>query len=162
MRVIGNRSLANPGSMPVVKHDAPPAWHASTIGSVQLGGLRAIVGHTQGVIAVEQTSMPARRKAPMSRMLSSAWAAVGPKWTSASGPSATRASTSSVAARPTGPDPQSSPTSAPAFPGSWTPTPTSSKAGWRRTSGMTIFPTYPVPQTTTRLTWWLTGASRPS
>ena len=55
------------------------------MGSTQLGGLRDMDGHTHGVMAVEQTSMPARRKAPMSRMLSSAWAAVGPKWTRASG-----------------------------------------------------------------------------
>ena len=68
---MGNRSLAKPGSMPVVKHDAPPASHAATIGSIQCGGFCAIAGHTQGVIAVEQTSMPARRNAPMTRMLSS-------------------------------------------------------------------------------------------
>ena len=48
------------------------------MGSIQLGGLRVIAGHTHGVIAVEHTSIPARRKAPMSRMLSLAWAAVGP------------------------------------------------------------------------------------
>ena len=75
------------------------------MGSVQLGGLRAMVGHTHGVIAVEHTSIPARRKAPMSRMLASAWAAVGPKWTSASGRRATSASRSSVAATPDGADP---------------------------------------------------------
>ena len=131
------------------------------MGSVQLGGLRAMVGHTHGVMAVEHTSIPARRKAPMSRMLSSAWAAVGPKWTRASGRSATSASRSSVAVTPTGPIPHSSPTSAPTLSGLLTPTPTSSKAGWRMTSGMTILPTNPVPQTTTRLAPPLIGASRP-
>ncbi len=70
--------MAKPGSMPVVKHDAPPSSQASVIGSIQRGGFCVMVGHTHGVIAVEHTSMPARRKAPMSRMLSSAWAAVGP------------------------------------------------------------------------------------
>ena len=75
---MGNRSLAKPGSMPVVKHEDPPAAQASVMGSTQLGGLSDMVGHTHGVMAVEHTSMPARRKAPMSRMLSSAWAAVGP------------------------------------------------------------------------------------
>ena len=75
---MGNRSLAKPGSMPVVKHDASPASHASVIGAIQSGGLSFIAGHTHGVIAVEHTSMPARRNAPMSRMLSSACAAVGP------------------------------------------------------------------------------------
>ena len=148
---MGKRSLANPGSIPVVKHDAPPAAQASVIGSIQLGGLRDIDGHTQGVMAVEHTSMPARRNAPMSRMLSAAWAAVGPKWTRASGRSATRASRSSVAATPTGSMPHSSPTSLPTLSGWLTPTPTSSKAGWRTTSGMTILPTKPVPHTTTRL-----------
>ena len=64
--------------MPVVKHDAPPSSHASVIGAIQSGGFCVIAGHTQGVIAVEQTSMPARRNAPMSRMLSRGWAAVGP------------------------------------------------------------------------------------
>ncbi len=70
--------MANPGSIPVVKQEAPPISHASVIGSIHDGGMEAIEGHTQGVMAVEQTSMPARRKAPMSAMLSSAWAAVGP------------------------------------------------------------------------------------
>ena len=76
--VIGNRSLANPGSMPVVKHDDSPSSQASVIGSIQFGGLRCMVGQTHGVIAVEHTSMPARRKRVISAMLSSAWAAVGP------------------------------------------------------------------------------------
>ncbi len=75
---MGKRSLAKPGSMPVVKHDAPPASQASVIGAIQSGGLSVIAGQTHGVIAVEHTSMPARRKAPMSRMLSTGCAAVGP------------------------------------------------------------------------------------
>src|SRR5439155_5224715 len=62
-----------------------------------------------------------------------------------------RDSMSSVAARPTEPTPQSSPTSLPTFSGLLTPTPTSSKAGCPRISGITSFPTKPVPQTTTRL-----------
>ena len=70
--------MAKPGSMPVVKHDAPPASHASVIGSIQFGGFCFICGHTHGVIAVEHTSMPARRKALITRMLSSAYCAVGP------------------------------------------------------------------------------------
>ena len=70
MSVIGKRSLAKPGSMPVVKHDASPSSHASVIGSSQLGGFCFIAGQTHGVIAVEQTSTPARRNA-MTRMLSS-------------------------------------------------------------------------------------------
>ena len=70
--------MAKPGSMPVVKHDAPPSSHASVIGSIQFGGVCVIVGHTHGVIAVEQTSMPARRNADITRMLSSAYCAVGP------------------------------------------------------------------------------------
>ncbi len=78
MRVMGKRSLAKPGSMPVVKHDAPPASQASVMGSIHDGGFWAIAGHTHGVMAVEQTSMPARRNAPMTGMLSAAWAAVGP------------------------------------------------------------------------------------
>ena len=78
MSVIGKRSLAKPGSMPVVKHDAPPVPHASVIGASQSGGFCFIAGHTHGVIAVEQTSMPARRNAPISRMLSCGCAAVGP------------------------------------------------------------------------------------
>src|SRR5580658_10314716 len=45
--------------------------------------------------------------------------------------------------------PQMSPASRPTLSLSLTPTPTSSKFGWRRTSGMIIFPTNPVPQTTT-------------
>ena len=42
-----------------------------------------------------------------------------------------------------------------------TPTPTSSKAGWRTISGITIRPTKPVPQTTTRFGGALIGTSRP-
>ena len=64
--------------MPVVKHDDLPASQASVIGSIQFGGFRCILGHTHGVIAVEQTSTPARRKRPMRSMLVSACAAVGP------------------------------------------------------------------------------------
>jgi hypothetical protein len=64
--------------MPVVKHDDSPSSQASVMGSIQFGGFRCIVGHTQGVIAVDTTSMPARRKRVISVMLSSAWAAVGP------------------------------------------------------------------------------------
>jgi hypothetical protein len=37
-----------------------------------------MLGHTHGVMAVEHTSIPALRKALMSRMFSVAWAAVGP------------------------------------------------------------------------------------
>ena len=47
------------------------------------------------------------------------------------------------------PMPQMSPTSRPTLSLSLTPTPTSSKFGCRSTSGITIFPTNPVPQTTT-------------
>ena len=47
--------------------------------------------------------------------------------------------------------PQISPTSFPTFAGLLTPTPTSLNAGCRRISGITILPTKPVPQTTTRL-----------
>ena len=49
---------------------------------------------------------------------------------------------------PVGAMPQISPTSRPTLSLSLTPTPTSSKFGWRSTSGITIFPTNPVPQTT--------------
>ncbi len=42
MSVMGNRSLAKPGSMPVVKHDAPPAAHASVMG---VDPLRRVLGH---------------------------------------------------------------------------------------------------------------------
>jgi hypothetical protein len=58
--------------MPVVKQEAPPSAHASVIGVIHCGGFFVIVGHTQGVIAVEQTSMPARRNCRMRRMLSRA------------------------------------------------------------------------------------------
>ena len=75
---MGKRSLAKPGSMPVVKHEAPPSSQASVIGSFHAEGVRAIAGHTHGVMAVEQTSMPARRNRPISSMLSAACAAVGP------------------------------------------------------------------------------------
>ncbi len=75
---MGKRSLAKPGSMPVVKHDAAPAAHASVMGSIHEGGLSVMEGQTQGVIAVEHTSMPARRNRPIRSMLSIAWAAVGP------------------------------------------------------------------------------------
>src|SRR6266568_3915964 len=62
------------------------------------------------------------------------------------------ASTSSVAANPMGSTPQISPASLPTFSGLLTPTPTSSNSGCRTISGMTSFPTKPVPQTTTLLT----------
>ncbi len=79
MSVNGNRSLAKPGSdASVVKHDAPPSSHACVMGSIQLGGLYFERGQTHGVMAVETTSIPARRNAPMTRMFSSALAAVGP------------------------------------------------------------------------------------
>ena len=62
----------------MVKHDDPPSMHASVIGSIQVGGFRCIFGHTQGVMAVEHTSTPARRNRPIRSMLASARAAVGP------------------------------------------------------------------------------------
>jgi hypothetical protein len=162
MRVIGNRSLAKPGSIPVVKHDAPPAVHASVMGSIHDGGLSRMDGHTHGVMAVEHTSIPPRRKAPMSRMFRSAYCAVGPKWTRASGPRATRASMSSVAVTPIRSVPQMSPASTPTLSGLLTPTPISSKPGWRTISGITILPTKPVPNTTIRLGSLLIASSRPS
>ena len=70
--------MAKPGSIPVVKQDAPPSAQASSIGVIQFGGLSFICGHTQGVIAVEHTSMPARRNFEINAMLSSACCAVGP------------------------------------------------------------------------------------
>ena len=70
--------MAKPGSMPVVKQVAPPSAQASVMGSIHEGGLSFMYGQTHGVMAVEHTSMPARRKAPMSRMLASACPAVGP------------------------------------------------------------------------------------
>ena len=48
------------------------------IGSIHAAGVCVMVGQTHGVIAVEQTSMPARRNADMTRMFSSAYCAVGP------------------------------------------------------------------------------------
>ena len=64
--------------MPVVKQDASPSSQASVMGVIHFGGLRCIVGQTHGVIAVEHTSMPARRKRVISEMLSLARIAVGP------------------------------------------------------------------------------------
>ena len=64
--------------MPVVKQDDSPSSQASVMGSIQFGGFRCIVGHTHGVIAVEHTSMPARRKRVISEMFSLACIAVGP------------------------------------------------------------------------------------
>src|SRR5262249_45722782 len=62
-----------------------------------------------------------------------------------------RASTSSVATSPSFcPRAQISPTSRPTFSGLLTPTPTSSNNGCLTSSAMTILPTNPVPQTTTR------------
>src|SRR6478735_8963558 len=46
--------------------------------------------------------------------------------------------------------PQMVPASTPTLPGLETPTPTSSKTGWSTISAITIDPTTPVPQTTTR------------
>jgi hypothetical protein len=48
------------------------------MGAIHWGGLRCMVGQTHGVIAVEHTSIPARRNRVITAMLSSAWAAVGP------------------------------------------------------------------------------------
>ncbi len=48
------------------------------MGSTHDGGFWAMAGQTQGVMAVEQTSIPARRNVPIRAMLSAAWAAVGP------------------------------------------------------------------------------------
>ena len=64
--------------MPVVKHDASPSSQATVIGSIQFGGFRCMVGQIHGVIAVEHTSMPARRNRVIRSMLASACAAVGP------------------------------------------------------------------------------------
>src|SRR6185437_4069812 len=62
-----------------------------------------------------------------------------------------RASTSSVAASPSFcPRAQISPTSRPTFSGLLTPTPTNSNRGCVTTSAITILPTKPVPQMTTR------------
>jgi hypothetical protein len=46
------------------------------MGCVHSEGVWLIVGHTHGVIAVEQTSMPARKNALITRMFSGACAAV--------------------------------------------------------------------------------------
>ena len=70
--------MAKPGSMPVVKQDDSPSSQASVMGWIQFGGLRFMVGQTHGVIAVEHTSMPARRKRVISEMFSLACIAVGP------------------------------------------------------------------------------------
>src|SRR5271166_336614 len=62
-----------------------------------------------------------------------------------------RASMSSVAVMPTGSgSPQMSPTSRPTLLGLLTPTPTNSNSGCLTISAITILPTKPVPQTTTR------------
>lgn len=47
-------------------------------GVIQFGGFCGIVGQIHGVIAVEHTSIPARRKRVISEMLSLACIAVGP------------------------------------------------------------------------------------
>src|SRR3954464_6837177 len=59
-------------------------------------------------------------------------------------------STESVAMTPVGAMPQMVPASTPALGGLETPPPTSSKTGWSTISAITIDPTTPVPQTTTR------------
>ena len=61
-----------------------------------------------------------------------------------------------------GPMPATSPASRPTFVGSCTPTPTRSNSGWRAISAITIFPTKPVPHTTTRLpTSWQPNLQSP-
>ena len=71
---------ANPELLDAERLDArgPPSAQAWVMGSIQPGGFSDMAGHTQGVMAVEHTSMPARRKRPMTSMLASACAAVGP------------------------------------------------------------------------------------
>jgi len=64
--------------MPVVKQDASPSSQAAVMGSIQFGGFCGMVGQIHGVIAVEHTSMPARRNRVISEMLSLACSAVGP------------------------------------------------------------------------------------
>ena len=51
---MGKRSLAKPGSMPVVKQVAPPSAQASVIGSIHEGGFCFMCGQTHGVMAVER------------------------------------------------------------------------------------------------------------
>ena len=67
-----------------------------------------------------------------------------------------------MAVIPVVPMPQMSPTSRPTLSLSLTPTPTSSKLGWRSTSGITIFPTNPVPQTTTLFFSAMGSSSHPA
>ena len=145
MSVIGNRSLAKPGSMPVVKQLLPVSSQTATTESISPGPHTG--GYTQGVIAVDTQCLPARIDAIALLKLAPGWAAVGPKWATAT---ASRDSTSSMSvlhARPIGSRPMRVPTSTPSFSGLFTITPTSSNSGCPIRSRSTIFPTYPVPQT---------------
>ena len=72
MSVMGSRSLANPGSMPDVKHDVPPSRQAasrrSTICCTASSPPR---GWTSGTIDVDTTFIPAARMRQMSSSASS-------------------------------------------------------------------------------------------
>src|SRR5947199_2390524 len=146
--VNGIRSLANPGSMPDVKKETPPALHAASSGSVYRGGAEG--GYTSGTTDVETTLVPASRMRAISATAASARRSPVAVYDTQSAPSPMISAESVVAATPTGARPASSPASRPALSGLWTSTPTSSRSGCCKIPRSASRPTLPVLHCATR------------
>src|SRR6266566_4025713 len=144
----GMRSLANPGSMPDVRNETPPALHAASSGSVYRGGAEG--GYTSGTTDVETTLVPASRMRAMSATASSGRRSPVAVYDTQSAPRPMISAGSVVAATPTGARPASSPASRPALSGLWTSTPASSRSGWCRIPWSASRPTLPVLHCATR------------
>src|SRR6266511_2124011 len=144
----GMRSLANPGSMPDVKHETSPALHALSSSSVYRRG--ADGGYTSGTTDVATTFVPASRMPAMSATASSGRRSPVAVYETQSAPRASISSGSDVAVTPIGGRPASSPASLPALSGLWTRTPASSRSGCWTMPWSASRPTFPVLHCTTR------------
>ena len=130
--ISGNRSVIPPGWIPVPWTEVPPAAHAASIadssrpaGKNQLSGVTTLAPEARIRATIDGSAM------------------IG-EYTTQSAPSASSASTSSVAVTPSGSMPHSSPTSTPTLSALCTQHPTSSSSGWATMPATAARPTPPV------------------
>ena len=139
----GNRSVIPPGWMPVPWTLVPPDAQAASItdssrppGKNQLSGVTTFAPEARIRATVAVSAM------------------IG-EYTTQSAPRASSASTSSVAATPSGARPHSSPTSTPTLSGLCTQHPTSSRSGWATMPATAARPTPPVAHWITLTDIWV-------
>jgi hypothetical protein len=138
----GTASEMNPGLLPVLWIEVPPAAQASSTRWRSAGSMLAGWWNSPRVVTTLAPDASSRHTSSASRARG--------MYSTQSAPSATTSSMSLVAATPVASSPHSSPASRPALSGAWTHTPARSRVGCSMTLRSARVPMLPVAHWTTR------------